>query len=66
MKQHDWVLNAHCRECGISGTVQVSDDRHVTWPTIVHEADCALAESQDLTESARGQSVHARRSVYAS
>lgn len=50
MKDRDWVLLAYCRSCGVYGTAVVDDDRHVSWPEVVHELDCSLAEQQDARE----------------
>ncbi|WP_134567949.1 hypothetical protein [Cryobacterium algoritolerans] len=50
MKDRDWVLLAYCRSCGVYGTAVVDDDRHVSWPEVVHELDGSLAERQDARE----------------
>lgn len=66
MRENDWVLNVHCRECGIGGTALVGNDRRILWPRIVHESDCALAEGQDLVESVNSPApLRSRERVFA-
>ena len=66
MRQNDWVLTVHCRECGIGGTAHVGNDRRIVWPVLVHEGGCELADDEDLVESRTGNPVHGhRQSAYA-
>ncbi|TFC82462.1 hypothetical protein E3T24_13050 [Cryobacterium sp. TmT2-59] len=65
MRENDWVLNVHCRECGIGGTAHVGNDRRIVWPLIVHESNCELADAQDLVESRHGESVYGRQPTFA-
>ncbi|MBG6056933.1 hypothetical protein RCH16_000119 [Cryobacterium sp. MP_M5] len=50
MKDRDWVLLAYCRSCGVYGTAVIGDDHRISWPEVVHELDCDLAEAQDARE----------------
>lgn len=63
MRQNDWVLTVHCRECGVGGTARVANDRRIVWPVIVHEGGCELADDEDLVESRSGRPRHGRRQV---
>ena len=57
MRQNDWVLTVHCRECGIGTTAHVGNDLRIVWPVIVHEGGCELADDEDLVESRFGHPV---------
>ncbi|MDJ0324599.1 hypothetical protein QMG61_12615 [Cryobacterium sp. PH31-AA6] len=50
MKDRDWVLLAYCRSCGVYGTAVIDDAHQISWPEVVHESDCELAESADTRE----------------
>ncbi|TFB97010.1 hypothetical protein [Cryobacterium sp. HLT2-28] len=51
MRDRDWVLLAYCRSCGVYGTAVIDDDHRISWPDVVHEVDCDLAEQQDVREA---------------